>query len=101
MKLIIITAVKEFEKDIKQILKNSDIPNFSYQDIIGYRNTPKEANLSDWFSGERHENNSIMFYAFFKKEDTNELFNRVEAFNNKQESLSKIHVAVLNVEKSN
>ncbi len=101
MKLIVITAVKEFEKDIKRILKNSDIPNFSYQDIIGYRNTSKEASLDDWFPGERHENNSIMFYAFFKKEDTEELFNRVKAFNDKQESLSKVHVAVLNVEKSN
>lgn len=101
MKLIVITAVKEFEKDIKQILKNSDIPNFSYQDIIGYRNTPSQASLDDWFPGERHENNSIMFYAFFKKEETNQLFEQVKEFNDKQESQSKVHIAVLNVEKSN
>jgi len=42
-----------------------------------------------------------MFYVFIKKEDTNELFQRVKTFNDKQESLSKVHVAVLDVEKSN
>ncbi len=101
MKLIVITAVKEFEKDIKQILKNADIPNFSYQDIIGYKNTSSKANLDDWFPGERHENNSIIFYAFFKKEETKKLFDQVKEFNDKQESQSKVHIAVLNVEKSN
>ncbi len=101
MKLIIITAVKEFEKDIKRILKNTDIPLFSYTEITGYRNISKEAKLDNWFPGERHETDSIMFYAFIKKEDTDELFKRVKIFNDKQESLSKVHVAVLNIDKSN
>lgn len=101
MKLIIITAVLEFKKDIKRILKNTDIPLFSYTEITGYRNITKEAKIDNWFPGERHETNSIMFYVFIKKEDTNELFQRVKTFNDKQESLSKVHVAVLDVEKSN
>jgi nitrogen regulatory protein PII len=101
MKLIIITAVKEFEKDIKNILKNAEIPHFSYTEITGYRNISKEAKLDNWFPGERHETDSIMFYAFIKKEDTDELFEKVKTFNNQQESQSKIHVAVLNVDKSN
>ncbi|VAW25784.1 hypothetical protein MNBD_BACTEROID04-812 [hydrothermal vent metagenome] len=101
MKLILITAVKEFEKDIIRILKNSDITIFSYNEIIGYRNIPREANIDNWFPGERKENKSVMFYAFVKKEETDELFERIKVFNEKQESLSKIHISILNIEKSN
>lgn len=101
MKLIIITAVKEFEKDIKQILKKSNIFIFSYQEIIGYRNTTREANLDNWFPGERHENESIMLYAFVKSEDAITLFEQINEFNDKQETLSKVHLAILKVEKSN
>jgi len=101
MKLIIITAVKEFGKDIKHILKSSNISIFSYTEIIGYRNISHEVNSDNWFPGERNENESVMFYAFIKKEDADELFERVKVFNDQQESLSKVHLAVLNVEKSN
>lgn len=101
MKLILITAVKEFEKDIKSILKNAEIENFSFQDITGYKTSKKDADMENWFPGERHENKSIIFYAFVKRENTDGLFNRIKTFNEKCESETKIHISVLNVEKSN
>ena len=38
---------------------------------------------------------------FLKKENIDLLFGLVTAFNEKQETLSNIHIAVLNIEKSN
>ena len=48
-----------------------------------------------------NENESILYYAFVKKENVDLFFDFVNEFNRKQQSLSHIHVAVLNIEKSN
>lgn len=101
MKLLIITAIKEFEKEIKQQLKNAAVSTFSYRDVIGYRDSTEDALESNWFSSEMNKSESLLFYAFVKKENVDTLFESVNAFNAKQETLSQIHVAVVNIEKSN
>ncbi|REE79982.1 hypothetical protein BX611_2883 [Lutibacter oceani] len=101
MKLLIITAVKVFEKEVKMILKKSDIKIFSYTDIKGFRDSTEESVESNWFASEMNESQSIMFYSFADKEKTDVLFNYVNEFNTTQKTLSKIHVVILNVEKSN
>ena len=101
MKLLIITAIKEFEKEIKLQLKNAKVNTFSYQNVIGYRDSIMDAIESNWFSSEMNKSESILFYAFVKKENVALLFETIDEFNAKQETLSHIHVAVLAIEKSN
>lgn len=101
MKLLIITAIKEFEKEIKHQLKNAKVNTFSYQNVIGYRDSTMDAIESNWFSSEMNKAESILFYAFVKKENVALLFETIDEFNAKQETLSHIHVAVLAIEKSN
>ena len=101
MKLLLITAIKEFEDQIKQMLKKSAVQSFSCQDVKGFKNNFGEADVSNWFGNEGSETDSILFYAFVAKEKVDLLFELVATFNNEQESLSQIHVAVLNIEKSN
>lgn len=101
MKLLIITAVIAFEKDIKQMLKQANVKTFTYKEVKGFNDISEEAIESNWFSAELNETESILFYAFVKKENVDKLFDLVTEFNEKQETLSKIHVAVLNIEKSN
>jgi hypothetical protein len=48
-----------------------------------------------------NKSESILFYAFVKKENVDMLFYSINEFNAKQETLSHIHVAVLAIEKSN
>ena len=38
MKLVIVTAVKEFQKDVLKLFNNANIENFSSSDIDGYKN---------------------------------------------------------------
>ena len=101
MKLLIIVAVKEFEKDIKQILKKSDVKSFSYKDVMGYKDSSEDAIEKNWFATDMNENESVLFYAFVNDEKVDFLFELVDDFNAKQETISHIHVAVLCIEKSN
>lgn len=101
MKLLVITAVAEFEKEVKQILKKAQVKTFSYHQVKGYRNTSEDAIESNWFGSEANENESIMFYAFIHKENVDVVCNLIAQFNANQETLSHIHSAVLNIEKLN
>lgn len=101
MKLVIITAIKEFEKDIKLHLKKAEVKTFSFREVIGYRDSTEDAVESNWFSSEMNQTESILFYAFVKNETVDALFNEINDFNKKQKTLSHIHIAVMNIEKSN
>lgn len=101
MKLLIITASSVFEKEIKEILKDSDVKTFSYKKVIGYRDSTEDSVGSNWFATEMNESDSTLFYAFVKKENVEMVFDKVDKFNLKQVTLSKVHIAVVNIEKSN
>ena len=101
MKLLIITAIKQFKKDIILQLKKADVKTFSFKEVTGYRDSTEDAVESNWFSSEMNQTESILFYAFVKKENVDMLFKLIHTFNEQQKTLSHIHVAVLNIEKSN
>lgn len=101
MKLLVIIAIKEFEKNVKQILKKSGVDIFSYRNVTGYKDITEESIEDNWFASEMNENESVMFYAFVKEENVNIVFDLVDDFNSNQKTLSNIHIAVLNIEKYN
>ena len=101
MKLLLITAIKAFEKDILFLFKKSKITTFSYSDIKGHRDLTKESVEDNWFTSGINESQSIIFYAFVPKEKADQLFNTVNTFNEQQRTKSKVHAVVLNIEKSN
>ena len=101
MKLLIITAITEFEKDIKSMLKKANVKAFSYRKVTGYRDVSEEFIESNWFASEMNETESLLFYAFVKKENVDLLFQLVADFNAKQETKAQVNIAALNIEKSN
>ncbi len=101
MKLLIITAVSAFENDIKKMLQQAEVKSFSYSNIKGFRDNSEEGVETNWFGKDTDETASFLFYAFVNRENVDLLFDLVSAFNDKQQSQSKIHVAVVNIEKSN
>ncbi|MBC5837791.1 hypothetical protein [Flavobacterium muglaense] len=101
MKLLIITAIAAFDEDVKKMLKQASVKTFTYKAVKGFTDLSEEAIESNWFASEMNENESVLYYAFVKKENVDLFFDLVNEFNRKQQSLSHIHVAVLNIEKSN
>lgn len=101
MKLVIITAISEFEKNIKSILKNATINTYSFKEVIGYKDVSDQAVENNWFATEMNETESILFYAFVADEKVDTLLNLIKEFNTKQETTSVIHLAVVAIEKNN
>jgi len=101
MKLVIITAIAEYSKDIKKILKTTNVKTFSFKEVTGYKDISEENIDSNWFGSDMNETDSVLFYAFVNRKDIDLLFANIEAFNKQQEAISKIHVVSLAIEKNN
>lgn len=101
MKLLIITAITAFDKDIKKMLQQADVKTFTYKEVIGFKDISEEAIESNWFGSDMSLNESMLYYAFVKKENVDPFFALVNEFNAQQKTLSNIHIAVLNIEKHN
>jgi hypothetical protein len=101
MKLVIITAIAEFEKDIKKMLKEAKVKSYSYKDVKGFRETSAENIEDNWFGSEISETDSVVFYAFILQQNLDTLFDEVSTFNKNQKSFSKVHLAVLTVDQYN
>ena len=101
MKLVVITAIAEFEKDVKKMLKEAKVKSYSYRDVKGFRDASEENVESNWFGSEMNETESIVFYAYVLKENVTILFDLVNKFNTHQEATSQVHLAVLAVEQYN
>lgn len=98
MKLVLITAIAEFGQDIKKMLKEAKVKSYSYRDVKGFRDASEEGVETNWFGTEMNEIESIVFYAFVSKENVSILFDLMKEFNDKQESISHVHLAVFSVE---
>lgn len=99
MKLVIVTAVEEFEKDILKLFKKAHIENFSSSDIDGYKNGSSVLMASNWFSGEKSGNKSSMFFSFTENENIDVLFGLIKEFNINLETNNPIKAIVVPIEK--
>lgn len=101
MKLVIITAISEFKKDIIKMFKNTEIKTFTYKEVTGFKDVSEENVGTNWFGSEMNETPSIMFYAFLNENQTALLFQSVTSFNASQKVSTKIHFASLTIDQIN
>ena len=99
MKLVLVTAVEEYEKEVLEIFKKANIENFSSSDIDGYKNSPSLLMASNWFSAGKGGTESMMFFSFTNKEKIDDLFNLIEEFNNNLETNNPLKAIVVPVER--
>ena len=98
MKLLLITCVAEYENEVKEILKHSGVQSFSYQPVKGFKNE-KDGDLNNWFGITDVPTESIMFTVFIQENCMDEIFEKIARFNCERETLSKIHISCLTIEK--
>ncbi len=99
MKLVIVTAVEEFQKDVLKLFKMAHIDNFSSSDIDGYKNGSSILMASNWFSGVKGGNESSIFFSFTEEENIDALFSLIKEFNNNLEANNPLKAIVVPIEK--
>ena len=99
MKLVLITAVHSFKREIQHLLKQSGVKTYSYREVTGFKDVSEEALASNWFGSEINENESIALYAFVPVENLEKLYELILIFNQELETKSKVHLATFSIEK--
>ena len=99
MKLVIVTTVEEFQKDVLKLFKRAHIENFSTSEIDGYKNGSSILMASNWFSGVKGGNESSMFFSFTEEENIDALFSLIKEFNNNLETNNPLKAIVVPIEK--
>lgn len=99
MKLVIVTAVDEFQKNVLKLFRTANIKNFSSSDIDGHKNGSSVLMASSWFPGEKFGNESRLFFSFAEGENIDSLFELLKDFNSKLETNNPIKAVVVPIEK--
>lgn len=99
MKLVIVTAVEEFNKDVLKLFKKANIKNFSCSDIVGYKSDSTLLTASNWFSVEKSGNESKLFFSFTDDKHIDGLFHLIKKFNSNIETNNPIKAIVVPIEK--
>lgn len=100
MKLLIVTVVDQFQKEILQLFKKANIESYSGSDIEGYKNASSFMMNSSWFPSEKGGADSIMFFSFTEEEQIDAFFTLAIEFNNNMETNNPIHAVVVPIERS-
>jgi hypothetical protein len=99
MKLVIVTAVEQFQKDVSKLFEKANIEKFSSSDIDGYKSGSSVLMASNWFSSEKGGNESILFFSFTDDDHIDALFNLIKDFNTNLETNNPIKAVVVPIEK--
>ncbi|GGW61807.1 hypothetical protein ITJ86_11440 [Winogradskyella sp. F6397] len=99
MKLVIVTAVEEFQNDVLKLFKKANIENFSSSEIDGYKNGSSVLMTSSWFAGQKSGNESSLFFSFTEEENIDTLFDVITEFNSNLETNNPIKVVVVPIER--
>jgi hypothetical protein len=100
MKLVIVTAVAEFEQDILPLFKKANISSFSGSHIDGFKNTASLLRSASWFPTERGGVESILLFSFAEEDNIEVLFGLLAEFNNHLETQNPVKAVVVPIERS-
>jgi hypothetical protein len=82
MKMVFITCVSDYEKDIMKLLEEAEVNAFSAFNIEGYRNEKNELDFQSWFPYTKLGSESLMFFSFETLDKIRNLFNHIRKHNN-------------------
>ena len=99
MKLLIVTVVEQFQKEVLQLFKKANIESFSGSEIDGYKNVASLLMTSSWFPTETGGVESSLFFSFTEDEKIDILFDLIEAFNKNIDTNNPIKAVVIPIEK--
>ena len=100
MKLLIVTVVNYYEKQVLQLLKQAKIEALSGTQIKGCKDIPSLVANSSWFITEKSGANSVMFFSFTDDDKIDLFFKLAKEFNENLKTNNPIHAVVAPIERS-
>ncbi|MBT2161547.1 hypothetical protein [Zobellia barbeyronii] len=100
MKLLIVTVVHEFEKEILRLFKQAKIDSFSSSGIDGYKNHTEVLRAASWFPSEKEGVESSLFFSFVEEDKIDALFILIKEFNTTLKTSNPIKAAVVPIERA-
>ena len=98
MKLLLVTAVKSYEKEAAKLFKQSGIKAFSNADINGFKSLDERSIQDNWFSGTAENVKSVLFFSFTNSDEVSKFLVQLDEFNRNLESDNPLRAVVLNIE---
>ena len=98
MKLVIVTAVKEYQDKVLKVFQQSGIENFSSSSIDGYKNQSSIITAQSWFPSIKGGNESLMYFSFTQPELIDTLLKNIKELNATLEDYNPIRAIVVPVE---
>lgn len=100
MKLLVITSLKEYQKQVAQILDKASIAVFSVSQTIGFKDHHTPNLLDNWFSSGSEQFDSIFLFSFTDETKADHALELVKQYNLENETGFPVHAFILPVEQS-
>ncbi|MCA6449540.1 MAG: hypothetical protein IM584_03225 [Chitinophagaceae bacterium] len=81
MKLLIITALKEYSDQAAALLKKAEIHVFSATDISGFKDGSSHNLLDDWFTAGEARFDSVLVFSLTTEEKATAALKLIEEYN--------------------
>ena len=99
MKLVIVTVVDQYQKDVFHLFKKAEIDSFSESNIEGFKTSKSISLTSNWFGSDKSSADSEMFFSFAEDKKIDVLFSLIKEFNQNLETNNLIKAVVVPIEK--
>ncbi len=100
MKLLMVTVVEQYEKQVMGLFKKAGIEDFSGSGIDGYKTPVSLLMKSNWFPNVKGGVGSSLFFSFTSGDKIDVLFGLITEFNEGLETNNPIKAVVVPVERS-
>jgi len=100
MKLFVVTCLKEYLEDVRDIFSEADISVFSVMDVSGFKGNHHRNILADWFASGEADFNSSMIFSFTDAVNAEHAVARIKSYNDKSGSGFPVHAFIMPVEQS-
>lgn len=100
MKLLIVTSLKEYQKEVAIIFKQVGIKVFSVSETTGFKEDHSENLLDSWFSSGKEHFNSIFLFSFTTDTNAETALKLIQIHNEENHTNFPIRAFIVPVEKS-
>ena len=100
MKLLIVTSLKDYQKEAIKLFRKAGIKVFSVSKTMGFKEDDSVNLMDSWFSNEAEYFDSIVVFSFTTDEKSNHALELVNLHNTESQIEFPIRAFVMSIEKA-